>query len=130
MYKWKWRFGQGVGGSSLVNIGVYTRGNLKDYTAWGGPENWSVEQVLELYKSLELDEGGATGLVPQSLWNKNLAKSVAAGGKRGDNLVEVHKRALTALGGGEILFGMTDCLVCLCLKNKFCCCFIGGESRL
>ena len=55
VYKWKWRFGQGIGGSSLVNIGVYTRGNLKDYEDWGG-EQWSMNTTLELYKNMELSD--------------------------------------------------------------------------
>ncbi len=50
---WQYKFGRGVGGSTLINSGVYTRGNLEDYAEWGGEEYWGVNRTLELFKTLE-----------------------------------------------------------------------------
>lgn len=55
-------FGQGLGGSTLVNSGVFTRGNLDDYEEWGGEEYWSVNRTRELFKSIE-SPSSAPGLV-------------------------------------------------------------------
>lgn len=46
VYNWQWKFGQGIGGSTLVNIGVYTRGNLEDYEDWGGDEFWGKNRTF------------------------------------------------------------------------------------
>ncbi|CAD7975090.1 unnamed protein product [Amoebophrya sp. A25] len=53
---WKYTFGQGIGGSTLVNSGVYTRGNLEDYEEWGGDEFWGQNRTKELFKTLEAPE--------------------------------------------------------------------------
>ena len=37
----------------MVNVGVYTRGNLEDYQRWGGEELWSVNRTLENFRELE-----------------------------------------------------------------------------
>lgn len=50
---WQYAFGKGLGGSTLVNSGVYTRGDLSDYEEWGGSENWSKNITRSLFKSLE-----------------------------------------------------------------------------
>ena len=49
------KFGRGVGGSTLVNVGVYTRGDIEDYERFGGTQFWNVNRTLENFKFLEAE---------------------------------------------------------------------------
>ncbi|MEL6463726.1 MAG: GMC family oxidoreductase N-terminal domain-containing protein [Pseudomonadota bacterium] len=47
-----------LGGGSTINAQVYTRGNAKDYDAWGesGCEGWSYRDILPYFKRAEGNE--------------------------------------------------------------------------
>ncbi|KAK2580033.1 hypothetical protein KPH14_012320 [Odynerus spinipes] len=48
----KWGKGKVLGGSSVINAMLYTRGNDRDYNEWArlGNEGWSFEEVLPYFK--------------------------------------------------------------------------------
>lgn len=57
--------GEALGGSSVVNYLIYTRGNRDDYDRWfanGSNPGWSYEESMALYD--ELESSTATGKIP------------------------------------------------------------------
>lgn len=52
--EFNYAFGQGIGGSTLISSGVYTRGELKDYEEWGGEKYWNINRTLGLFRSIEV----------------------------------------------------------------------------
>ncbi|XP_030565116.1 glucose dehydrogenase [FAD, quinone] [Drosophila novamexicana] len=50
-----WPKGRGIGGTSLINFMLYTRGHRRDYDGWAAANNtgWSYEEVLPYFKKSE-----------------------------------------------------------------------------
>ncbi|XP_067637863.1 glucose dehydrogenase [FAD, quinone] isoform X2 [Eurosta solidaginis] len=50
-----WPKGRGIGGTSLINFMLYTRGHRKDYDQWAasGNKGWSYDEVLPYFKKSE-----------------------------------------------------------------------------
>lgn len=53
--------GKAVGGSSVINVGFWTRGALADYDRWGalGLKGWSAATAAETFKRIENSERAA-----------------------------------------------------------------------
>ncbi|XP_062553777.1 glucose dehydrogenase [FAD, quinone] [Armigeres subalbatus] len=50
-----WPKGRGLGGTSLINFLIYTRGHMKDYDGWesAGNTGWGYREVLKYFKKSE-----------------------------------------------------------------------------
>ncbi|XP_053676056.1 glucose dehydrogenase [FAD, quinone]-like [Anopheles nili] len=131
-----WAHGRGVGGSSIINNVIFTRGNRRDYDGWAkaGNTGWGWNDVLPLYKRLEtanIRDFGDNGFhgtdgplsVEDCPFRSGIAKayvrSAQEAGYRyldynaGDNLgvsfLQAHtKNGRRATGGNSYLRGIVD----------------------
>lgn len=88
-----WPRGKLMGGSSVLNFMIYTRGNRRDYDRWAelGAEGWSFDEVLPYFKKLECSHienadpyyAGFEGpvAISETLWKSDIAKAFVAAGE-------------------------------------------------
>lgn len=87
-----WPRGKVMGGSSVLNYMIYTRGNRRDYDRWAqlGAEGWSYDEVLPYFKKLEHSHianadrnyAGFDGPLPvsETIWKSEMAKAFVSAG--------------------------------------------------
>lgn len=86
-----WPRGKVMGGSSVLNYMIYTRGNKKDYDNWSkmGATGWSYDEVVPYFKKLEdshipnatpgfAGKGGPL-TVSEVTWKSDVAKAFVKG---------------------------------------------------
>lgn len=88
-----WPRGRGLGGTTLINYMIYTRGHKKDYDRWAAQGNpgWSYEQVLPYFLKSEnsnlrfVDEGyhseGGPLNVEDIRWKSKVVDAFITGAK-------------------------------------------------